>query len=252
MSSEITQFYTLPNGNVVEATQIFAGGPSTSQLTITIQGSNDAPTPAEDSIGTVASQTQSVSTNGYGQVVLADAPVAYWRFDETDGTVAANALSPSTPDAVYENAAHHGRPSLIRTDTGFAAVTSPAQQITIPSHPDINTPLSPIEEKTFEFVFQASAVDSFSTLYRQRNADHGFELEIENGELVFRARNNGVDSPNVSAPIDDNVTYHVVASFDSGAMNLSLNGVQVATDTASFTSVASSSDDGSFGAIGWR
>ncbi|MEL6107425.1 MAG: VCBS domain-containing protein [Planctomycetota bacterium] len=232
----VTQSYELPGGNVVEASA-FAFGSSTSQLTITIQGSNDAPTPAEDSIGTVASMSRSVSTNGYGQIILADAPDAYWRFDEIDGTVSANALSPSTPDAVYESASQLGRPSLVPTDTGFAAVISPTQQITIPSHPDINTPASPIEEKTFEFVFQASAVDSLSTLYRQRNVDHGFVLEIENGELVFRARNNAVDSPNVSAPIDDNVTYHVVASFDSGAMSLSLNGVQVATDIAPFTAV---------------
>jgi hypothetical protein len=72
----------------------------------------------------------SVALDHYARVVLADRPAAYWRFDETHGTTAAD-LSGHSRDARYVGHPVLGAPGLVRDHRDPAVrMTRPGQGVT--------------------------------------------------------------------------------------------------------------------------
>ncbi len=63
---------------------------TTSTLTITIQGTNDAPLAVPKSLTVSAGNKIDVGTGTIDDVVLASSPIAYWRLSDATGTVVAN------------------------------------------------------------------------------------------------------------------------------------------------------------------
>lgn len=206
---------------------------------------------------TWSGQVAFTSTVSYPDEVLADSPVRYWRFNETNGTSVSSLVSKldvlATTFGTLSSASSLNRPSLLPNTAGDGAIrltSSSNQRVTIPNGADLNTTVGPWEKKTIEFWFNAVSVPAPGTtgtaatagLYEQGAGTRGLHIYLwrnptnsdpAQADLVFNAWNNaaadGLGSPfgvpgtavYVSAPISTGVTYHVVAVFD-GSTNLAL------------------------------
>ncbi|WP_372895415.1 LamG-like jellyroll fold domain-containing protein [Stieleria sp.] len=210
-----------------------------STLTITINGTSDDPIAGDDDNSVSASDAVTVVGGGYDDVVLADSPVAYWQFNETSGTIAANELSPLSPDGVYSSSVQLARTGLVGLDLGTSIGVGGSDSVTIADDESINSGAANYTSKTFEVFFNASDVSSAGSLYSQSDlsANNGFGLRLSGGRLIFEAFSGGVAAPDVSSSVLPDTTYHVVGVFDNASMTLYVNGQVAATGTASFTSV---------------
>lgn len=187
----------------------------------------------------------------YAREVLADAPTRYWRFEETEGNVAANSASATetATAAVLKNGDFEGTPTLLGADLNGNAVNLSrdlGQWLQPPNSTTINS-AGPYAKKTIELWFQAASlpdwgsggIDSTAGLWEQgadsrnlgvylwRNPD---SADDDTASLVFHAFNKANDGPGspfglTAAPaayveypgIEVGQTYHVVAVFDGDA-----------------------------------
>ena len=243
--------YSLDNANTAAQrlgvgetlTEVFTyavdDGMSTSpaSLTITIHGVNDAPAGTDDAVATLANSVLSVPVDGFNDALIADSPIAYWRFGEIAGTVAANELSPATPDGTYFGSVDLEAGSLVATSDNSSARFDGSEHVGVPDDSSINTYAGEASQKSFELLFQADEVDSRQVLYKQGGTTSGFSLYLESGELYFGAWDSNVFGPAVKTPVSSDTAYHVVAVFDTSVspqMTLFVNGQQVASGVTTF------------------
>ncbi len=188
-----------------------------SALTIQINGTNDAPIAAPNTNTVTAGSVIRIESGKYDDTVLADTPVAYWRLNETAGTIAANRLAPSTPDGTISttsvNAIGYGASGLLANspDTGLAFTGT--QSITIPDSTLINTYTGNATAKTIELWFSASNVQTRQVIYEQGNTTSGLNIYIDAGQLYFGTWNASIFGPLVRTNITSNTKYHVVGVF---------------------------------------
>jgi len=92
--------------------------------------------------------------------------------------------------------------------------------------------------KTVMLWFRPNATTGTQILYDEGGANQGVSIRINNGmlEATVRASNVGFT---LATPLADTNWSHVAISFDSGPFKLYLNGVEVGSVTASFTTVPS-------------
>ncbi|MFK8114476.1 MAG: VCBS domain-containing protein, partial [Rubripirellula sp.] len=209
-----------------------------SDLTITISGANDAPTGHDDANAVDASSVLTVAANGYSDAVLADSPVAYWRLNETTGTVAANELSPTSPDGLYSGGLELGQPGLVPLASDASVQFESGGSFIVPGGASINQPVGGIAENSFEFLFNLTDVNTGSpqALYSQGGGSNAFLASVSNGNLQFETMASG-QSAVVQTTVLPDTTYHVVGVFDHGELTLYLNGESVATETASYNTI---------------
>ncbi len=196
----------------------------------------------------------------YVDEILADAPVRYWRFEETTGTAVATSVarldSASASSATLVNGPKLGVPGLVSNLIGSTAIqfiASTGSRLTVPNGSDLNAVAGPWAKKSFQFWFNASSVPAPDTtglaaataaLWEQGAASRNISVYLwrdpanpnpDEAALVFNALNNvaadGVGSPygppGGNAVFDQSTiktgqTYHVVAVFDGD--NTGLNG----------------------------
>ncbi|MCA9084722.1 MAG: VCBS domain-containing protein [Planctomycetaceae bacterium] len=193
---------------------------TTSTLSITIQGVNETPVGSDDVVVSMAGSMLSVAANGYDDVVIADQPVAYWRFGESTGTVAANEMSPETPDGSY---------AVTPNSLEFDGVNS---RVDVPFSPELNTP---------SFTFEAWAkvtgkVGEWRTLVMSRGSEVGFNIYAgTNNRWQFWTGVNGAvpDPPNWDVLTGPTVVLnewtHIAASFEATSgpdQNGTLTGIK--------------------------
>ncbi len=186
----------------------------------------------------------------YAEEVLADDPVRYWPFGETNGSIAYSLTAKLdtliTAQGTYINGPKLGVPGLA-TNLNRTAVQLDAaqkQSITIPNGSDLNGTVGPWAKKTVEFWFKAASLPRGGTnvqapvLYKQGAGNRGLGLYLygtqdsdtpDEALLVWQALNNKSEGPGspwgnllgssnsavyVSAPVRVNESYHVVAVLD--------------------------------------
>jgi len=129
----------------------------------------------------------------YGNSVLADTPIAYWRLGETGGTVAANSGTLGCEvNGSYESFVILGATSFIPGDpdpaAGFDATDG---YVMIPNHDAINT-LGPYYARTIELWFRANAPGGKQVLYEEGGYAHGFTIFLDGYQLYLGAFANNI------------------------------------------------------------
>ncbi|MEQ1828577.1 MAG: LamG-like jellyroll fold domain-containing protein, partial [Pirellula sp.] len=198
-----------------------------SSLTIRINGVNDAPIAAPNSNSVTAGSVIRIESGKYDDAILVDTPVAYWRLNESAGTVTANRIAPSTPDGTIIGPIGYSAGGLLANSPDFGLAFTGTQSITVPNSTLINT--SSNGAKTIELWFNASNVQPRQVIYQQGDSTSGLNLYVDAGQLYFGTWNAGVFGPTVKSNITSNTTYHVVGVFGASTATLYVNGVQVAT-----------------------
>lgn len=218
--------------------------------------------------GNPLTTSQSVTTIvSYAREVLEDTPTRYWRFEETEGTLAASEVTTgeSNTDAEFQNGELDGTPTILGGDPGGHAVTlfRDYGYWLRPANSNSINAAGPYAKKTIELWFQPFSLPEWGTtgleataglweqgaetrnlgLYLWRNPDSPEEDTVS---LVFHAFNNANDGPGApfgrpKAPatyveypgIEVGQVYHVVGVFDgdpndtNGELILYVNGREV-------------------------
>ena len=178
----------------------------------------EAPVAEESPVEAAAPVVDAV---GYAATVLADEPVAYWRFEEQSGIVAADDSGRDRP-AVYVNgpsfAADVGMDgtgralSIHDTDEGVRADYAPW------------TDLSAL---TVEVWVQPSTVTSTEgMIIVDKGSTWNLFLDPQ-GRPAFQFPGNVPPEALSATPLVAGETYHLAATFGSGVMRLYVNGALV-------------------------
>jgi hypothetical protein len=171
----------------------------------------------------------------YDQLVLAQAPAAYWRLDEAVGATTAVDLTGGN------NAVYRGGPVLAWA--GLISGTNTAMNldgvndfVDVPNAAELNTG-GPYETKTIEMWFRPSNVTATQVLYEQGSTSRGINVYVEGGRVYGGLWNRVADDPTtpwasdvwLDAPVSVNTTYHLALVYDypSNLATLYLNGVPV-------------------------
>jgi uncharacterized protein YceK len=178
--------------------------------------------------GTTASAPAPTSApKSYSALVLADAPAAYWRMDETTGTTMADGTKNGN-SGHYDGIVMLGQPGPLAADgstaVGFDGATG---SVTVPSSTSLQ-----MNWVTIELWINNRAHSDYG-FYVVKNVAGGggansgwFELlnDHTSGRLQFRVTGD-LDPVLVStATLDLNTWYYVVATYDGAIAKLYING----------------------------
>jgi hypothetical protein len=186
-------------------------------------------------------------TSAYGQMVLTDDPVSYWRLGDS-GTSALDqrAINPG----VFVNGAVQGATSLLAGDTANKAVTLDGvnDHVSVLSSSSLNI-AAPLTLEAWIKPTAVPAAGSFASIVTKPDS---YSLQLAGSQLELTIMQFGVRQ-RLLAPAGTIVagqTYHVVASYDGSTRRLFVNGSEVANApltggaTASSNAVAIGSWDG--------
>jgi len=167
----------------------------------------------------------------YGNQVLADDPIAYYYAGGVN--VATDNTTTSGLGSAVEGDPTNGvsnEPGLVMLGTGPASGFNGTNGlIAIPNDPAINT--SDHDQRTIELVFSADSPFDRQVLYEEGGGTNGFNLYVEDGELVVGAwRNSTGPTYNewLSTEIETGRNHHAALVFDSsgaGTLTGYLDGV---------------------------
>lgn len=183
-----------------------------------------------------AAPSPASAQDAYPEVVLAAAPIAYWRLDETSGSVASDA-SGSDITADYQGAPELGVPGLVVGSSAATRFSGQPEALAVPDSSLINAG-SPYRRKSVELWFRADDVGPRQMLFEQGGISRGLSVYLANGMLYLGAWNVATDDATtpwgplfVSAPVAAEETYHAVLVFDygRGSVEAYLDGVTIGT-----------------------
>lgn len=197
------------------------------------------------SLAVQARQDPAVSLTGYGAIVAADNPVAYWRLNETSsdwsgGTVAEDAVG--SFDGSYNPGSGtltYGTPTGIPHDTNNTCVTLVGGNVQVPWAPELNPDTAwTLESWINPTSLSANGGDYRVVLSSEYNlypyAYNGWYIYQEPGNLLafVPQPGNGFITAAPSDPAHGNQLvagqwYHLVVTDDTVNWNIYINGVLV-------------------------
>lgn len=159
-------------------------------------------------------ETSSALTN----LILDDAPVAYFRLNNLTNTTATNiGTLGAGGDGVNTNNVSQGDEILFFGAGGLPAqFDGNNQYIAIPNDDSINTP-GPFPERTVELIFNANTVTGRQVLFEEGGTVNSLNIYIDDGLLRVNGRttsNGGYGPLDLSVPIEPGVSYHVAFTQD--------------------------------------
>ncbi|TAM72483.1 hypothetical protein EPN44_15895 [bacterium] len=193
--------------------------------------STPSPTPSPSS-------TPPPVSGGYAAAVLASKPTAYYRLDETSGSVAHDS-SPNALNGTIGTSATLGAPGLLQSSSD-AAMTFPGIQSTagIVSVPP-NALLRPSALVSIECLLRFASVPRTYAVPLSYGSDATYapyDLYFASGHLDAQIDlSSGAIVLSSPGALQANTTYHVVVTYDGTTMTLYLNGNAVASGTRTGT-----------------
>ncbi|MCC6313640.1 MAG: SH3 domain-containing protein [Thermomicrobiales bacterium] len=186
--------------------------------------------------GSAAAQTPPPSggDSAYADLVRgAPGLVAYWRFDETSGTTAHDAVA-GGPEGTYAPATGLGAPGLLGDDPNTAIRLDGSGDAFVDMGDALDFPgAAPFTLETW------IAIDDFAAAYprviqkegvddRDRRQGYLIYLNKETGRLGFERWEDGhPDVVTTPDPAPTGEPVHIVAVYDGTAMRLYVNGAEV-------------------------
>ena len=185
----------------------------------------------------------------YQTKILADNPIAYWRFGETSGVTAINIGSlGNAVDGTYQGGVTLGQNGLVSGDSDTAASFDGINdRVKIPDNTAINSG-GPYNNRTIELWFKANTVSDRQILFEEGGEVRGMNIYIDAGKLYVNAYNLWPDGGGTTTPwgpkfistsIAANTIYHAALVFQAdttgptttltGTITGYLNGVSFGT-----------------------
>ena len=196
----------------------------------------------------------SAQTCDFQATVLADNPIAYWRFGETSGTTAVNlGAIGSAVDGTYEGGVTLGAGGLVTGDTNTAAsFDGSSDYVSIPNNEAINTGGN-YTARTVELWFRAADLNGTQMLYEEGGNLNGLNIFLDGDQLTVGGF---VDTTGnwVATTVLVNTGYHVVLVFDGEAGTITgyLNGTSFGSTAASFDAIPYHDGLIGIGAVDWE
>jgi hypothetical protein len=162
----------------------------------------------------------------YPQAVTGDAPISYWRLDETSGTTAADSVG--TNPGTYSGGPTLGAAGLLASATDKATTFSGSNQsVKVTS----STALSPTNAVSVEAWIKPAAIPAAGAFASIATKAESYSLQFNGPKLEFTIMQSGtrrrLQAP--SGAIAVGTTYHVVGTYDGTTQRLYVNGAQVAS-----------------------
>ncbi len=184
--------------------------------------------------------------SAYAQAVLADDPIAYWRFDETSG-VTARDFSGHGHDATYIGGVHLAAAGAIAGDSDPAATFDGATGYVDAGNNFAFPGSAPFSVEAW---VRSASMQGYAGLFSREDTSGGPPSE---GYLGFVSPADGVygfqrlDGSNLASVTSTSVASgshydHVVATYDGMVMTLYVNGTAEASGAASFTIAGAMND----------
>jgi hypothetical protein len=180
---------------------------------------------------TVQPRTEVVPLTGYGAIVAADSPVAYWRLDEPSGSSTAVDAVGSFDGAYTPNAGTvlYGVPTGIPKTTDPAIGLENGATVQIPFAPELN----PVKTWSVESWLQPTSLGANGGDYRVvLSSEYNLYPNPYSGWYIYQQPNNTfafVPQPANAfvsvGPIAANNWYYLVVTDDGTNFNVYLNGV---------------------------
>jgi hypothetical protein len=173
-----------------------------------------------------ASATTNAASTSYTSIVTADAPVSWWRLDESSGTTAADKAG--TNPGTYTAGTKLGALSLLPSTTD-AAVGFDGLKGTVKVAP--SSSLSLTAPLTLEAWIKPATLPASGSFTSIMTKPESYSLQFNGPRLEFTIIQNGVRH-RLQAPagaIVAGTAYYVVGTFDGTTQRLYVNGAQVVT-----------------------
>lgn len=214
----------------------FAAGPDTHSISWDTTASSDGlanlVARAEDTSGNIASSSIAVSvinnpgTDEYGDVVLADNPVVYYRLGEAGGSVVVD--EQGAVDASYIGNPALGRAGLVAGPSTAVTFDGENDFIHVPDSSLINK--GQFAQRSVEAWFNAADTGQRQVIYEEGAGTRGLSVYIESGQLyagVWNLSGQSWGPVFVNASVAPATPHHVVAVLSGGNFELFLDGVAV-------------------------
>jgi hypothetical protein len=183
--------------------------------------------------GSSTSASSGGASSSYVDAVLADGPIAYYRFEEESGALVN--LIDSSPAAMPEGQLQYAVPGAVGRALGFDGAT--ARGIVGDSF-DF-TGLAPM---SIEVWVRATSRGSFQHIVQKRaptSVDgQGYSLSIDNQNLLNFTRVLNGDHRHAKTPMIANTFVHVVGTFDGGTSRLFVDGSEMQSNEQADVAIA--------------
>lgn len=196
---------------------------------------------------------------GYKAVVMGDAPLGYWRLDETSGTTAVDSSGNGRHGTITGSNFILNQPGAItRTDPGAKSIkwTGGATHILVPHGTWMNVSTAASWEWWINPVSNGNNAGIFS---RYQNGGGGgldwLHWYNTNSQIEFRVNISGTSKGVlINPPQLGGVWTHLVATFDGSSLRAYVNSQLVGTTTAAGSIDANAGDIslGSYSAGTWN
>jgi len=179
------------------------------------------------------------SLPGYAGAVLADKPVAYWRFDEPSGNVAKDS-SGNGNDAQYVGGVTLGAPGALAGDSDTAATFDGVTGFVTAGG---SFAFAGLTKFSLEAWVMASSIPGYAGVASKNDAiggppSEGFLVFVspDDGDFGFQRLSGDNASSAISTASASATSFlHVVVTYDGIDMILYVNGEPQGTQTASFS-----------------
>ncbi len=160
-----------------------------------------------------------IPTPPYPSTILADSPLAYWRLDETSGTVAHDQLL--IHNVTYLGGPTLGQPGALVGDPDLAITIGNNEYVSVPYNANLNPSVFSVEI----WGKPTSGPSKLLGLMASRKGNQGWALYVGTNNTWQFVINNGASTITVSGgSVKYNVWPHLVATFDGKTALLYVNG----------------------------
>lgn len=168
------------------------------------------------------------SGSEYVDAVVSDAPVGFWRLNETSGTVAGDRVNAN--NGTYMNGVGLGAAGLLPTETGNTAATFDGtnDSVSIPN----SSVLSPTQRVSVEAWVKPDSLPTAGSWSSVLSKNGAYAVQFSGPRLEFALTQAGGARKRLLAPVGAIVAgraYHVVGTYDGATQRLFINGAQVAS-----------------------
>jgi hypothetical protein len=161
----------------------------------------------------------------YAARVLADGPIAYWRFEESPRSAATTVTDAS-------GSGHHGTAANVervagREGLGAAGVFNGLNStISVPHHDDFNLGQAITLEA---WIRTTDASGRYrAVLGKYDHGPRGYDLLIKDGRIRVAVRGtSSIDTAEVAGGLNDGAWHHVVATCDGTSLRVYIDGVDL-------------------------
>jgi hypothetical protein len=207
--------------------------------TFTVTATNSAGTSPASTPSNSVTPTAPVAGNRYGNAVLADAPIAYWRLGEASGSTAADSSGHAATGS-YVGGVTLGQPGALANDTNTAATFDGSTgNVTVPDSAALRL------NGSFSIEFWAKMGTFVHTwpglIYKGPSGTANGYLVWYTSTGVMHFKRNNIDVATPSGALTSGAWHYFAITYDGTQLKWYVNGSLVASRAVTFPTNAGTS-----------